>query len=131
MLELHRTKPLGENIRLLLGGPNVLGNNSLRLADLSTEEMVLKGEVFVACGHLGNIDQRQTTLVVFKYSGADQAVGNEFHVQLGSEFLEQGAHGEQLPHGHTESNILRSSAAESNFSLEFAGPNNGAASQRG
>ena len=53
---------------------NVLGNDALVLANLSSEEMVLQGQIFVARGHLGDIDQRKTSLVVLKDRGSDRAL---------------------------------------------------------
>ena len=57
-LELRLRKPLGENVRLLLGGADVLGNNPVLLTNVGAEEMVLQGQVLVAGGHLGDIDKR-------------------------------------------------------------------------
>ena len=63
-----------ENVRLLLSGPNVLGFNAFLLANVGTEEMAFESQVLVPCGHLRNIDQRQTALIVFKDSTANKTV---------------------------------------------------------
>ena len=128
-LELLRGKPLGEDVRLLLGGPNILSHDALAFADVGAKEVVLEGQVFVACGHLGDVDKCQTSLVVLKDSGADQALGDELHVEPGSNLLEKGTHGEKLPHGHAKCDVLRSSGAESDLRLKLACPNDGAAKE--
>ena len=75
--------------------------------------------------HLGNIDEAEATLIVFKDSGSDKAPVDEFQIKLGSNFLEQDSHWKQFSHYHAESNTFSCSAAESNFRLESSGPNDG------
>ena len=73
-LELRFGQSLGENVGLLLFSTNVLGNDALVLANLTSEEVVLQGQILVARGHLGDIDQGEASLVVLKDRGSDQAL---------------------------------------------------------
>ena len=73
-LELHFGQSLGEDVGLLLSSTDVLGNDALVLANLSSEEMVLQGQILVAGGHLGDIDQGKASLVVLKDRGSDRAL---------------------------------------------------------
>ena len=56
-LELRFRQSLGEDVGLLLLSTDVLGNDALVLAKLTSEEMVLQGQILVARGHLGDVDQ--------------------------------------------------------------------------
>jgi hypothetical protein len=76
-----------------------------------------------------DIDQRQAALVVFKHSRPNQTVLDERKVQLGSNLLQQGPHGQQLPHGHAEGHILSSSGGQANLILQLGGPQDGAPTQ--
>jgi hypothetical protein len=127
--ELRRGESLGENVGALFQSIDVLGFNALFLANVGAEEVVLEGQVLVAWGHLGDIDQRQATLIVLKHSRSNQTVLDECKVQLGSNLLEQGPHGEQLPHGHAEGHVLSSSGGQADLILQLGGPQDGAATQ--
>ena len=54
---------------------------------------------------------------------------DECKIQLGSNLLQQGPHGEQLSHGHAEGNILSSSGGEADLILELGRPQDGTATQ--
>jgi hypothetical protein len=127
--ELRRGESLGENVDALFQSVDVLGFNALLLSKVGPEEVVLEGQVLVAWGHLGDIDQRQAALVILKHSRSNKTVLDECQVQLGSNLLQQGPHGEQLPHGHAEGTILSSSGRETDLILQFGGPQDGAATQ--
>jgi hypothetical protein len=86
--------------------------------------MVLEGKVLVAWPHLGHLDKGEASLVVLKYDGADKAVANGREGKLVGKFLQKDTHWEELAHRHAERHIFGSSRAESDFGLEFAGPNN-------
>ena len=92
-LKLSLGEALGENIHFPLLGTNVLGDHSLGLANLAAEEVVLEGQILVPRGHLGDIDKRQATLVVFEDSRSHESVLDKSHVQLGTNLLEESTHG--------------------------------------
>ena len=82
-LELLRFgQSLGEDVGLLLFSTNVLGNDALVLANLTSEEVVLQGQILVARGHLGNIDERKASLVVLKDCGPNRALLDKIELQL-------------------------------------------------
>ena len=88
--------------------------------------MIFQGQIFVAWGHLGNIDKGDAGLVVFENCGADKAGGNGRNVELGTNFEEQSSHGNELSHGHAKRHILCRCRAKSDFNLEFTAPDDGA-----
>ena len=70
-LELHLGQSLCEDVSLLLFGVDVPSNNAFVFPNLASEEVVLQGQIFVAGGRLGDIDQRQASLVVLEDGGSD------------------------------------------------------------
>ena len=56
LLKLFLRQPFCENVGLLLERADVLSHNALGLSNLLTEEVILELEIFVARGHLGDID---------------------------------------------------------------------------
>ena len=69
--ELGWGQALGEDVGPLLQGADILGLDPFLLADVRPEEVVLEGQVLVAWGHLGDIDQGQAALVVLEDGGPD------------------------------------------------------------
>ena len=87
-LELRLGQSLGKNVGLLLLGIDVPSNNAFVLPNLASEEVVLQSQILVAGGHLGDIDQRQTSLVVLKDGGSDGALLDEVESELGADLVE-------------------------------------------
>ncbi len=87
-LELRLGQSLGENVGLLLFGIDVPSNNAFVLPNLASEEVVLQSQILVVWGHLGDIDQRQASLVVLKDGGADRALLNKVKPELGANLIE-------------------------------------------
>ena len=44
---------------------HVARNNAFGRTQVASKEMILQGQIFVACGHLGNVDKTDHTLIVF------------------------------------------------------------------
>ena len=73
--------------------------------------------MFVASGHLGNIDTTETRLVVFKDSGENQAFFDHGEFHTFRDFEKKCPHRNQFSHGHAEGNIFGRSGAQSDVSL--------------
>ena len=70
--KLRLGKPFCQNIRTLFGRFHVLCHDlALRLNQRCSEKMILKGQIFVPCGHFRDIDQWQTSLIVLEDCGLD------------------------------------------------------------
>jgi len=65
-------------------------------------------------------------LVVFKDSGENQAFLDHGELHTFRDFEKKCPHRNQLSHGHAEGNVFGSSGAQSDVSLQFARPNDGA-----
>jgi hypothetical protein len=64
-------------------------------------------------------------LVVLKDNRTDKAVTNGWEGEfVGKKFLQKDTHWEELTHRHAKGHVFGGSGAESDFSLELAGPNN-------
>jgi hypothetical protein len=129
VLELRFWKAFGEDISLLLFGIDVLGDDPFGFANLRSEEMILQCKVFVPGRHLRDIDKGKTAHVVFEDGGTDKTGLEKASPQFSANLLEQCSHEEDFPHSHAECDIFCSSASESDFSLQFALPDNGASKQ--
>ena len=57
-LQLRLGQSLREDVGLLLFGVDVPSNNAFVFSNLASEEVILQSQIFVAGGHLGDIDQR-------------------------------------------------------------------------
>ena len=109
-----------KNVSFLASCADVFCNNVL--ANVRSEPVIFQGQIFVAWGHLGNIDKGDAGLVVFENCGADKAGGNGRNVELGTNFEEQSSHGDKLSHGHAKRHILCRCGTKSDFQLQFALP---------
>ena len=67
------------------GGP--FSNHSLVFPYVGPEEVILQGEVFISRGHLGDVDKRETGLIVFKNSGQDKTLVDDRKIELGTNLL--------------------------------------------
>ena len=74
--KLGRREALGEDVRLLFEGVDILGNDAFVFTNLGPEEVAFEGEVLVSGGHLGNVDQQEAPLIVLKDGGFNQADGD-------------------------------------------------------
>ena len=102
-----------------------IGCDALFNANVRSEPVTFQGWTFVVWGHFGNIDKGDASLVVLEDCGVDKACGNGLNVELGTNFQEQSAHGEKLPHGHAKHHTLCRCRTKSDFLLQFALPDDG------
>ena len=62
-------------------------------------------------------------------SGSDHALRDNRKVESGSDFLQQGSHGKNPPHGHAEGHTFCGGAAEGDLGLKLGLPEDGTAKQ--
>ena len=122
--ELGWWKSFRKDVSALFESWDVAGHYALFFADVGAEEVVFECEVLVARRHLGNVDEREASGVVFEDRRPDQALFEDGDVHLGSELLKEDAHGKHFTHSHAERHILGSGRAEGDVGLELAGPDN-------
>ena len=76
--ELSRRKTLGENVGTLFQSGDVFRHDSLFFSNVGAEEMTLEGQILILGRHLGNIDEAEASLIVFKDCGTDKTLADEF-----------------------------------------------------
>ena len=72
VLKLSFRKAFCKDVRLLLFGVDVLGDNPFGFADLRSEEVVFQGKVFVPGGHLWHVHKGKAPHVILKDGGTDK-----------------------------------------------------------
>jgi hypothetical protein len=85
--KLGRRKPFCKNVGALFLGTDVDRHNAFVFPNVGTEEVVLEGKVFVAGQHFEYLDKGETTLVVFKDNGANNAVADGREGEFVGKFL--------------------------------------------
>jgi hypothetical protein len=84
---LGRRKSLRENVGTLFLGWDIDCHNAFVFSNVGAEEVVFEGKVLVAGQHLGYLNKREATLIVFKDNRADETVTNGGEGELVSKFL--------------------------------------------
>ncbi len=96
-MEQLLSKSFGKDVGQLIGTCYMLDLNSLILADVASEKVVLQIDVLGSCCHLWCINYLITAHVVLKDSGLNNGIG-ELNTQHSCNFLDQSTQWDQFSH---------------------------------